>query len=511
VGELARHWFNATQPVELTKAISYSRLAGDAALAALAPADARRYYAQALDLYRQATDPDPILDLAIGLGTAQRQTGAPAHRETLLDAARRAADLDDTDRLVAAALANNRGFYSAAGVVGTDKVDILETALDRLTTDTPDRALVLATLCSELAHGSPLDRRQALAGEALAIAEASRNDAIIVRVINNVFVPLHVPSLSAQNLDRTADALARAERLGDPALMLMAAFARLYVTACAGDFDERARGLEIVRARVAQLDQPFFTHLYSEILTEQALFAGDADMAERLAGEAFQLGVEIGSPDAAFMYGTCLLMVRHQRGTLGEMARRIERSIPTLPALDPKILAAFLAVAYTEADDTANAARLLAELAAADFELPQNTGWLPAMVSYADAATAVGDARYAGPLFDRLAPFADQWALTSATFAGPACFHLGGLATVLDRYDEADAYYARSAESCARAKAKFYAARTDLSWGKLLAERNAPGDTEKARDLLTRARIAAAAHGYANVERRAAQALQDLD
>ena len=37
VGELARHWFSATQPIDLTKAITYSRQAGDAALSALGP------------------------------------------------------------------------------------------------------------------------------------------------------------------------------------------------------------------------------------------------------------------------------------------------------------------------------------------------------------------------------------------------------------------------------------------------------------------------------------------
>ena len=42
------------QPVDLLKAIGYSRQAGDAALTALAPADALRYYAQALDLYAQS-------------------------------------------------------------------------------------------------------------------------------------------------------------------------------------------------------------------------------------------------------------------------------------------------------------------------------------------------------------------------------------------------------------------------------------------------------------------------
>ena len=120
VGELARHWIAATQPIDLTKAIGYSRQAGDAALDALAPADALRYYAQALELYAQATETNLALgiDLAIGLGTAQRQTGDAAFRETLLGAARQAADLGDTERLVAAALANYRGWVSSVGAVG---------------------------------------------------------------------------------------------------------------------------------------------------------------------------------------------------------------------------------------------------------------------------------------------------------------------------------------------------------------------------------------------------------
>ena len=79
VGELARHWHGA-QPADPAKALDYSRRAGDAALAALAPGDALHHYARALDLYERADDPDPALgiDLSIGLGTAQRQTGDPA-------------------------------------------------------------------------------------------------------------------------------------------------------------------------------------------------------------------------------------------------------------------------------------------------------------------------------------------------------------------------------------------------------------------------------------------------
>ena len=140
------------------------------------------------------------VDLAIGLGTAQRQTGDAAFRDTLVDAAHRAAELGETDRLAAAALANNRGWFSTAGGVDADKVAILELALERLPSDDPDRALVLATLCSELTHGSSLERRQALADEALAIAESSGDDARIVRVLNTVCLSLQVPPLLEQSL-----------------------------------------------------------------------------------------------------------------------------------------------------------------------------------------------------------------------------------------------------------------------------------------------------------------------
>ena len=141
VGELARHWFNATQVVDLNKAIDYSRQAGDAALTDLAPDDALGYYAQALGIYAQVADPDEALgiDLGIGLGTAQRQTGDPSFRDTLLAAARRAADLGDTERLVAATVANDRGTFSTVDAVDSEKIELVELALARVPIDHPDR------------------------------------------------------------------------------------------------------------------------------------------------------------------------------------------------------------------------------------------------------------------------------------------------------------------------------------------------------------------------------------
>ena len=123
--------------------------------------------------------------------------------------------------LVAAALANNRGWFSAAGVLDAEKGEVLEITLGRLPADHIARALVLSTLCSELAYGSPLERRQALADEAVAIVESSGDDALIVRVLNNLFAPLLVPSLHEQSLTRSADSLVRGRTGGRPGVALL--------------------------------------------------------------------------------------------------------------------------------------------------------------------------------------------------------------------------------------------------------------------------------------------------
>lgn len=316
MGELARHWIAATRPIDLAKAIRYSRQAADAALGALAPADALQYYAQALDLYSQLSDPDPAIgiDLTIGLGTAQRQTGDAAYRDTLVDAARWAIDLGETDRLVGAALANNRGWFSDAGAVDADKVDILELALDRLPADHPRRALVLATLCSELTHGSALERRRALADEAVAIAGSSGDDAEIVRVLNTVFLSLALPSLLDQSLARTADALARAERVGDPVLLFWAAMWRSVAAERTGDSAEMDRCDEIMASLAERLSQPTITWCYCFMRVPRALIAGDTHRAEQFATEALQAGTDSGQPDTNVFFGAHVASMSWQRG-----------------------------------------------------------------------------------------------------------------------------------------------------------------------------------------------------
>lgn len=509
VGELARHWFNATQPIDLDKAIGYSRQAADAALAALAPDDALRYYAQALELLAQADDADSglALDLAIGFGTAQRQTANPEYRDTLLGAARRAADLDDTERLVAAALANNPDIVIAqTPQIDAEWVEMLELALDRLPPQHPDRALVLGNLCHEIAFGTSLDRREALASEAVAIALASGDDATIVWVLNKVSIALGVPQRLEQSLAWSADALGRAERLGSPGLLFWAAFARWFdLGRAAVDVEEMDRCLEITRSMAEQLHQPTLEWTYRGLEVARALLAGDPDRAEQLATEAFALGQQIGLPDAFAPFGTAMVILSAQRGTIAALIPAIEEAYAGAPGLRVAV-----AVAYAEVGRVDDARKLIAEFADEGFELAIDEDWLISMTGYAEAVVGCRDPEHAEALLERIAPFADQAVWDEGVPAGPVGTYLGGLAGLLGRYDDADAYFAQAAEMSERLGAKFDLARTNLWWGEMLTERGDPGDAVRARKLLEQTQTAAGAHGYAGLEQRATEALQEL-
>jgi class 3 adenylate cyclase/tetratricopeptide (TPR) repeat protein len=511
VGELARHWFNA-QPADLPKALDYSRRAADAALAALAPGDALGYYTQALDLYARADDPDPTLgiDLTIGLGTAQRQTGDAKHRDTLLAAARQAAALGDTERLVTAALANNRGMHSTTGSVDTERVDILQLALDGIPVDHPSRALVLAKLCCELDYGSSLERRQALADEAIALARSTGDDATIVRVLNDIWHALSLPELLEQSLAWSAEALERAERVGDPVQLFWAAHNRAHLALRAADIDEMNRCYDISWSIAERLDQPMLTWQSAVTRAMLAHLAGDTDEAEARSTEALRMGLDSGQPDATAFHVTQLLALMIQRGRIGELVPLIEQLAAELPAVPDTITAARAAI-HAAVGRLEDAHQLLEDFAAANFEHSPDPGSGLFILNYAYVCVACRDTRIAAALIDRLEPYAGQVS-TGFVVAWDTVSHpLGDLATVLGRYDQADTYYTQAAQFNDRAGAKFLTANTDLAWGNMLAERDHPGDRERARHLLSAAHTAAAAHRYPAIERAAATALAYLD
>jgi pentatricopeptide repeat protein len=241
-------------------------------------------------------------------------------------------------------------------------------------------------------------------------------------------------------------------------------------------------------------------------LAARALLAGDLERAELLAGEAFTIGTNAGEPDVDIYFNAQVLGISARRGSLGDIAPLVTQAVSENPGIPA--LVGTLARAYVQGGKMDDARYLLEEFARSGFDLPQDLLWLVGMVGWAEIAVACQDVDHAGPIFDRLAPWADQLSFIDLSTDGPVSLYLGGLSAILERYDVADAYFAQSAGFCERFGISSFAAQTDLWWGKMLAERDAPGDGERAGELFSRAHASALARGYGAIEHDAAEALR---
>jgi class 3 adenylate cyclase/energy-coupling factor transporter ATP-binding protein EcfA2 len=310
IGELARHFLLATSPTDAEKAVSYARRAGEAALSALAPDDAVRLFTQALELSSQSRilEPRARIDLLIALGTAQRQAGISDFRATLLDAAHQAKDLGDADRLAKAALANSRGFFSWLGQLDVERIDVLEAALVAFPKlGSPERARLLATLCSELTYHSSLERRLALADEAKTIARGCGDASAFVDVINSCATALLAPSTVATQFEDVSEAMVAARDLDDPSALLRIAQVGYTIAVRLGQFDLANERLAIQRELAESLKQPARLWGATYYRASQAMVCGDIEEADGLATAALEIGTASGQPDASAFYGSQLM------------------------------------------------------------------------------------------------------------------------------------------------------------------------------------------------------------
>ena len=390
-------------------------------------------------------------------------------------------------------------------------VAVLETALERIPEGHIDRALVLSTLCTELSVGSSLGRRQELANEALALTRSSGDAITQLKVLNNVSSPLLVPQLIDLMLAHTADALHRAERVGDPVLQFWAIHWRLYAATMAGDIDEGDRCNENLNSMAERLDQPTLHWISSLNSAVRAMIAGDAELATQRSIEALKLGIEGGEPDAEAVHIAQLSPISGIKGTRGELISQFEALAYSNEFLSEWVLNGLLAEAYVEAGRHDEARDLLARFVQEQPEIPLDNLWSLTVSFFAHAAIECKDIASAEVLFMQLSPFAGQTVHTgTVSNRGPVSSFVGGLATVLGRYDEAVKYFDQAAAFNDQAGACYFAAETDLWLGRMHVERNRPGDLEIAYAVLNRSRTGATSYGYSSVKRRAAAALQRL-
>jgi hypothetical protein len=487
-------------PPDRERALRYAELAGRHALGEIDPEAALRWLGQALELHGPSQDARRC-SLLIGLGVAQRKHGDAAFRETLLEAARLARHLDEPKLLVRAAVENTRGFVSDAGDVDTERVAMLEAALDAVgVDDSRERAVLLGMLAYELSFAPDRERRVALADEALAVARRLGEPRTLCYVLGARSMPIWAPETLDERLACSEESVHLADGLRDPLARFHALHWRSVALVQAGEMDELQRVVGRLAELAGRLGEPSARWLARYDQATVATIGGRLGEAERLATEALEIATESGQPDAQSLYASQLTNIRYDQGRLAELQPMIAEMAAENPGIPS--FRSLLALAYVEGELPFEAAELLA--AERIEELPRDITWLACVVLWSAVCASVGDAARAEALYDQLRPFADQVVYTGISAWGDVGHALGRLATIAGRYEEAAGHLAASTARYGRIAAPVWLARAALDEASLLLAREGPGDRERARVLLHGAEDEARRLGAAGIARRAA-------
>jgi AAA ATPase domain len=495
LSEIARHLAAAVPLGDADAAIDYLVRAGDRAADQLAYEEASLHYERALGLL--GGDPEAAqerrCELLLALGDARWRAGdmraARASFEEAADLARR---LDGGEMLARAALGYVIGLGGfllfarfEAGVTGAGLLEEALAALPEL--DSPLRAAVLARLAIEIYHSSDVERRVWLSSEAVEMSRRLGDSEALVTALHARHWALGSPEMIQERLENTREMLELAAETGNQEFAFLAHNSRFhcFLELCDGPAIDAE--IAAVADLAEHIHQPFYRWHAGCLQVIRAVLDGRFDDAERLAQNALHYARVRRSEYAGYVHEYAqLIAIYWAQGVLGEHMREVEEHgerylwIPRWRD----------ALAAAEGDDPSAAAAEIERQAARGFgDLERDGFWLLRLCALADACVTVGDKRRAQRIYEMLRPFADRnaTALTQLPF-GPVALRLAKLAALLERWDEAEAYFEIALERCELLGARAVRARVLLDYGAALQAEGRAGDAEHAAALLTEAR-----------------------
>ncbi|HEU5033512.1 MAG TPA: AAA family ATPase [Mycobacteriales bacterium] len=497
VSDLAFHFGESAAGGDLHKAIDYTMRAGNRALAQHAEPDAVRLFGRALELLDEVDAPDPArrCDLLIGLGIAQRDTGDPSFRQTLLDAAAVADELGDADRLASAVLANTRGYWSNAGITDQDRLRFIDAALAAVgTQDSPVRARLLALRAVELMWVADSRDRYATAETALEVARRV-DDPVVTARVYGPYLAARFGAWSTEERRRLLPEIATvAAEVQDPGLAFEGAWYGVMSALESCDRQWLDACMAECRRISTELGQP---RRRWETAVQEAAVALACEWpaaAEQHATAALELGTAAGQPDAFLWYAVQITIVRWQQGRDGELAPLLAEQVanmPSVPAWETTLAVASLTV------DPGRSREILDRYAATGFRLPQDLTWSVGVVGLAMVCAWLRVRDYAQELYGLLAPYAGQMVTQGIVTSGPMDFHLARLADVLDEGETADRHFADALGMCERFGAPGFRGYVQAGWAASLRRRGA--DTARVNELLVAARRVADELGWLSI------------
>jgi tetratricopeptide (TPR) repeat protein len=206
--------------------------------------------------------------------------------------------------------------------------------------------------------------------------------------------------------------------------------------------------------------------------------------AEAEAFAAFELGMAAGQLDAAEAFGGQIYSLRLYQGRLGELLDILRANADAQPHM--LVWRALLAQASCDTDQMAEARAQVDALRVGGFDYPPNVQWSGIALALSTVISDLQDRSAAAELYERMRPIGKQAEAFAVTVASQGSYgqHCGMLAACLGRWDDAERHFTDALEMNERFGARPCIVRTRRAWASMLLDRDAPGDRERARDLI---------------------------
>ena len=131
--------------------------------------------------------------------------------------------------------------------------------------------------------------------------------------------------------------------------------------------------------------------------------------------------------------------------------------------------------------------------------MPADWSWPNTMSLLAEVCAYLEDAEAAAELYPRLLPVADQVGTLAIFVQCLASLHFpaGLLASSMRHWEEAERHFEAALATNERLEARPWVVRTCRGWAAMLLDRDAPGDRERAAELIAAGRAEAEQLGMA--------------
>ena len=442
--ELALHFVHAVPLLGARKAIEYTTQAGRDALADLAFEDATAHFERALHLVDQhtPTDKDSRVELLTDLASALVYVDERAGVETALRAVD-AARADGTPAQFGRAVAVFVEPVYCVVAFPTEVMNVLDEARVVLGADVPAlRARLLASESFKYATNQVHGRdAQALAREAVALARHSGDPATLADALFALATSLDAPAYLTERIALAKELISLGDRVSGraPAFGLRVLAGAHLEVGDADAFDATITDL----ARIGEEMRWLPVNVYAlQWRTTQAMLEGRFDDVRSCVQEL--RGYSRAYRGATGMYQMQMFHLLREEGglrTAGETGQLSEVGVDVLYAWG------LMSVALLDSGDHAAARRNLDHVAAVDYHAGESEGVRgPGLGMLAEVAASGGAHARSEELYEHLTPFAGRLLgdVLGLPCVGAADRYLGMLSTVLGRWDEADAHFARA-------------------------------------------------------------------